>query len=223
MDVNAVWFTGAVTPNGTERVAIGTGGLLYIAGDETVNTPPYIQFQELSTGFLARTYIDTLNDCFFIEAGSNDAILALFSGSGNACIGAIFDAGEKLFINGSIKAKFAILGQFRISSAPVADVNVSVEDSRLLFSNDGAGGDINYFLPPADADAIGTTFLFVVDQATLMTVTPTGAGPDEIVFGTNVLPAGDPLFSLVIGSTLRVVCTKLGRWVVVESMGSWSF
>lgn len=211
-------FLGATTINGTESFGVvGWGANIF--GDEIGNGRPFIQFNEMSSGGVGRIDYDGLNGRFLFFSGILDGAFCIFEATGNTCIGAQQDSGDKLnvtgsgFFQGTLKAQILVVEN---SITPVALVDL---DSRKIFSNTGAGGAIQYDLP--QATTLGFDFIFSVNtSANEMTIAPFAG--DQIFLGSTAV-LSNPISSNQTGSTVRLVCTAIGTWTAFSLSGSWSF
>lgn len=100
-------------------------------------------------------------------------------------------------------------------SAKTAACALTAADSGKRFTNDGAGGDIQFTLPAA---AVGLQFSFTVLASYQI---------DVIRAGTDVVKESDGtdkthFQASTIGRTISITCTKAGIWTVDNVYGAWS-
>ncbi len=101
--------------------------------------------------------------------------------------------------------------------------NTTLTDGRYMgghttLTNRGASGTISITLPAATAARAGWYFDVHVVAAQTINLTP-GAGDTISPIGSG---AADPITSNTPGSTVRVRCTGLNEWRIVNLTGTWS-
>lgn len=98
---------------------------------------------------------------------------------------------------------------------PGEDFDVPASQSNAAISNDGAGAQQVFSLPPATA---GLTYLFSVDAAQNLVLLANGT--NIIRLGASASTAGGTLTSNTPGSQVLLTCTKAGEWGTLYA-GTW--
>lgn len=146
--------------------------------------------------------------------------------------GAIADAFKLDFVNADVGIARVSAGVLRVSngstgmgtslrkqlvSIKTANYPIVVNDSGTVFSNAGAGGEVDFTLPTA---AAGLTYTFIVEAAQTLKVIA-GAATTIRLAGSVSAAAGN-ITNATIGGTVRLTATSATTWVAEYFQGTWT-
>lgn len=97
-----------------------------------------------------------------------------------------------------------------------ANYTVLAADSGNVITNEGATAQVIYTLPPAVA---GLTYTFIVQDVDGIRIT--AAAGDTIRIGAGVTVAASYVYSVVVGSIIKLVAINATEWIAIETVGSW--
>jgi len=144
-----------------------------------------------------------------VEGNGDANLLVVDAGTDRVGIG-VAAPGAKFEVNGAIR------GQMDVEAA-TADPAPTAAESRKLFTNEGATGQVTMTLPSA---AAGLDFTFVTQDVDGILVT--AATGDTIRVAGSVSASGGTASSTTIGNALRLVAINATEWVAVSVIGTWT-
>ena len=109
-----------------------------------------------------------------------------------------------------------ILGQKQIIKKTGA-YNITTGNSRVIFTNQGATGEVKFQLPNANE---GLDYGFMVHHASGIRVQSTGFSTIRV--GTSVTANNGYAISSGVGSSLRIIGINTGEWFAESNVGSWT-
>jgi hypothetical protein len=102
-----------------------------------------------------------------------------------------------------------------------ANRTLTADDNKKLFTNAGAGAQVNYTLPPA---AVGLEFEFAVMAAQILRIV-TDSTSDDIRQGSSITAgASRYIQDNAVGTTIKIIAVDAALWLAVSSEGAaWTF
>jgi hypothetical protein len=123
----------------------------------------------------------------------------------------------QLNITGTAGTEVGTVLTGRTISAKTTNYNVVDGDSRTFFTNEGAGGTVNFTLPTA---AARKEYTFYIQAAQTLTVTANTG--DTIRLAGSVSASAGNVSANVVGNLVRLVCINATEWVAESIIGTWT-
>ncbi len=110
------------------------------------------------------------------------------------------------------------IGDDLIVTAKTANYTIVVADRSKLFTNEGAGGQVDFSLPSA-IKGLGPFDFYVQAAQTLKVIANTG---DTIRIAGNVSASAGNITNATVGGAVKLVCINNTEWVALSTLGTWS-
>lgn len=202
--------------NGTDEInVVGLSGLL---ADGQTPLAHKTSHQNNGTDEIDMTGLGgVLNDAQKVEiedAGVLVAARPILDFEGTAVTSIVDDSGN----NRIVITLDASAGGGTLTIAPkTADHTILTSESGFVFTNEGAGANVNFTLPAA---AAGLTYEFMVHTALPFLIhADTG---DTIRIAATVSATGGQIAVGTAGHTVRLVCMNATEWVAMSVIGTWT-
>lgn len=200
-------FVVSLTASDGKEILLGvTPGFFFgvaITGffDGLADRPPAVEFKDSTSANLVRLQM-SVSGVFVIENGTFN--IATFDFSSPA-----------ITFNADLISDFPIIGKMSVSPQ-TGNFGPGTQDSRTIFTNEGAAGAITVTLPSA---AAGFDYIFIVQSANNIVIT--AAAGDTIRIAGAVSSAGGTATNGTIGSVLRISTINATEWIAREVQGAW--
>lgn len=187
-------------------------------------TPP--NFSMAATGGVLQPLFTLDDGTQTFDTSLNGAGVAVYAASGTQ-IGSIDLANGRwqfgpviAFNTATVQVNGTLTNKLLVSPQATGTINlVAANDTGILFTNAGAAGTRTFVIPQIDAAAVGTHYLFCVQQAVNLVVQCNAA--DTMNLGGSVSSAGGTLTSSTIGSFLHLHAVAANQIIAENYPGVW--